>query len=62
MYLYQGGRDILFRIHGTNEPWSIGDQVSSGCIRLLNEDVADLYERVPVGTNVLVKRNGVYRV
>jgi lipoprotein-anchoring transpeptidase ErfK/SrfK len=62
MYLYQGGRDILFRIHGTNEPWSIGDQVSSGCIRLLNEDVADLYERVPVGTNVLVKRNGAYRV
>ncbi|WP_293860489.1 L,D-transpeptidase [uncultured Alsobacter sp.] len=62
MYLYQGGRDILFRIHGTNEPWSIGEQVSSGCIRLLNEDVADLYEKVPVGTNVLVKRNGVYRV
>jgi lipoprotein-anchoring transpeptidase ErfK/SrfK len=61
MYLYQDGHDILFRIHGTNEPWSIGEQVSSGCIRLLNEDVADLYERVPVGTNVLVKRNGVYR-
>ncbi|MHB2169781.1 L,D-transpeptidase [Alsobacter sp. R-9] len=62
MYLYQDGRDILFRIHGTNEPWSIGEMVSSGCIRLLNEDVADLYERVPVGTTVLVKRNGVYRV
>ncbi len=62
MYLYQGGRDILSRIHGTNEPWSIGEQVSSGCIRLLNEDVADLYEKVPLGTNVLVKRNGVYRV
>ena len=62
MYLYQDGHDILFRIHGTNEPWSIGEQVSSGCIRLLNEDVADLYSRVPVGTTVYVKRNGTYRV
>jgi len=62
LYLYQDGRDTLFRIHGTNEPWSIGEQVSSGCIRLLNEDVADLYQRVSVGTTVLVKRNGVYRV
>lgn len=62
LYLYQDGRDILFRIHGTNEPWSIGEQVSSGCIRLLNEDVADLYSRVNVGTTVYVKRNGVYRV
>jgi lipoprotein-anchoring transpeptidase ErfK/SrfK len=62
MYLYQDGRDILFRIHGTNEPWSIGEQVSSGCIRLLNEDVADLYSRVTIGTTVHVKRNGVYRV
>jgi lipoprotein-anchoring transpeptidase ErfK/SrfK len=62
LYLHQGGRDILFRIHGTNEPWSIGEQVSSGCIRMLNEDVADLYERVPVGTTVMVKRNGHYRV
>ena len=62
LYLHQGGRDILFRIHGTNEPWSIGEQVSSGCIRMLNEDVYDLYGRVPVGTTVLVKRNGRYRV
>jgi lipoprotein-anchoring transpeptidase ErfK/SrfK len=62
LYLYQGGRDILFRIHGTNEPWSIGEQVSSGCVRMLNEDVADLYNRVPVGATVLVKRNGHYRV
>src|ERR687884_77502 len=62
LYLDQGNRDILFRIHGTNEPWSIGEQVSSGCIRLLNEDVADLYNRVDVGTTVLVKRNGHYRV
>ncbi len=62
LYLYQGGRDILFRIHGTNEPWSIGEQVSSGCIRMLNEDVVDLYSRVPVGTTVLVRRNGQWRV
>ena len=62
LYLHQNGRDILFRIHGTNEPWSIGDQVSSGCIRMLNEDIYDLYGRVPVGTTVLVKRNGRYRV
>lgn len=62
LYLYQGNRDILFRIHGTNEPWSIGDQVSSGCIRMLNEDVVDLYDRVPVGASVMVRRNGRYRV
>ena len=58
LYLYQSGRDTLFRIHGTNEPWSIGEQVSSGCVRMLNEDVVDLYDRVPVGTTVLVRRNG----
>ena len=62
LYLYQNGGDTLFRIHGTNEPWSIGEQVSSGCVRMLNEDVADLYDRVPVGTTVYVKRNGRYRV
>jgi lipoprotein-anchoring transpeptidase ErfK/SrfK len=62
LYLYQGDRDILFRIHGTNEPWSIGEAVSSGCIRMLNEDIHDLYSRVPVGTTVMVKRNGRYRV
>ena len=54
LYLYQGNRDILFRIHGTNEPWTIGQQVSSGCIRMLNEDVIDLYGRVRVGTRMAV--------
>ncbi|MBX4954706.1 L,D-transpeptidase [Rhizobium lentis] len=44
----------LYRIHGTNAPWSIGSAVSSGCIRLRNEDVVDLYERVNVGTRVIV--------
>ena len=62
LYLYQGNRDILFRIHGTNEPWSIGEQVSSGCIRMLNEDIVDLYNRVPTGTTVLVRRGGRWRV
>jgi lipoprotein-anchoring transpeptidase ErfK/SrfK len=62
LYLYQNGADTLFRIHGTNEPWSIGEAVSSGCVRMLNEDVLDLYNRVPVGTTVLVRRNGRWRV
>ncbi len=44
----------LYRIHGSNEPWTIGTQVSSGCIRLRNEDVVDLYSRVKVGTKVIV--------
>jgi lipoprotein-anchoring transpeptidase ErfK/SrfK len=55
LYLYEGGRDTLYRIHGTNEPWSIGQAVSSGCIRMLNDDVKDLYERVPLGTPVIVR-------
>jgi len=50
--LYLG--DTLYRIHGTNAPWTIGTNVSSGCIRLRNEDVTDLYERVDVGTKVIV--------
>ena len=62
LYLYQGNRDTLFRIHGTNEPWSIGEQVSSGCVRMLNEDIVDLYERIPVGTTVRVRRGGTWRV
>jgi lipoprotein-anchoring transpeptidase ErfK/SrfK len=58
LYLYQNGRDTLYRIHGTNEPWSIGQNVSSGCIRLLNEDVVDLFTRVPVGARVVVLAAG----
>ena len=54
LYLYQGNRDTLYRIHGTGEPRSIGTAVSSGCIRLLHADVIDLYERVPTGTRVVV--------
>jgi lipoprotein-anchoring transpeptidase ErfK/SrfK len=54
MYLFQDGKDTLYRIHGTNEPQSIGKAVSSGCIRMLNADVIDLYNRVSVGTKVVV--------
>ena len=50
--LYLGSS--LYRIHGTNEPHTIGQNVSSGCIRMMNEDVIDLYERTPVGTRVEV--------
>jgi lipoprotein-anchoring transpeptidase ErfK/SrfK len=54
LYLYQGKKDTLYRIHGTAEPWTIGTNVSSGCIRLLNEEIADLYLRTPVNTRVVV--------
>ena len=54
LYLWQGKTDTLYRIHGTNEPESVGHDVSAGCIRMRNEDVVDLYERTPVGTRVVV--------
>jgi lipoprotein-anchoring transpeptidase ErfK/SrfK len=54
LYLFQGNVDTLYRIHGTFQVASIGKAVSSGCIRLLNADIADLYERVPLGTTVVV--------
>jgi lipoprotein-anchoring transpeptidase ErfK/SrfK len=54
LYLYRNGRDTLYRIHGTTEPWTIGKAVSNGCIRMVNEHVEDLYERVPVGAQVVV--------
>lgn len=54
-YLYRGGRDTNYRIHGTNEPYSIGTAVSSGCIRMLNHDVIDLFQRTKVGTPVIVR-------
>ena len=54
LYLYRGGQDTYFRIHGTNEPWLIGQAVSNGCIRMTNEDILHLYGRAPVGTHVLV--------
>ncbi|QFU16745.1 L,D-transpeptidase [Microvirga thermotolerans] len=58
LYLWQGNKDTLYRIHGTFEPWTIGTNVSSGCIRMINQDVIDLYNRVPVGTRVVVLPSG----
>lgn len=54
LYLYRDGRDTFFRLHGTTEPETIGQAVSSGCIRLFNQDIIDLYDRVPLGTRVTV--------
>lgn len=55
LYLYANGEDTLYRIHGTNEPNSIGKAMSSGCIRMLNQDIAELYDNVIVGTPVIVR-------
>jgi lipoprotein-anchoring transpeptidase ErfK/SrfK len=54
LYLFEGGRDTLYRIHGTTEPYTIGTKVSSGCIRMFNHDVIDVYNRVPSGATVIV--------
>jgi lipoprotein-anchoring transpeptidase ErfK/SrfK len=58
MYLYDGNKDTLYRIHGTNQPEYIGQAISSGCIRMTNEDVIDLYKRVKPGTVVVVLAPG----
>jgi lipoprotein-anchoring transpeptidase ErfK/SrfK len=54
LYLYAGGKDTLYRVHGTNQPEYIGRAISSGCIRVTNEDVIDLYSRVKIGAIVVV--------
>ena len=54
LYLFKGGRDTIFRIHGTNQPWTIGQNMSSGCIRMMNKDVEHLYARAGLGTKVIV--------
>jgi len=58
LYLYRGNQDTYFRLHGTIEPETIGQKVSSGCIRLFNHDVIHLYNRAPVGTQVVVLQEG----
>jgi lipoprotein-anchoring transpeptidase ErfK/SrfK len=58
LYLYRGNQDTYFRLHGTIEPETIGQKVSSGCIRLFNHDIIDLYNRAPVGTQVIVIQEG----
>ena len=54
LYLFQNGVDTYFRIHGTTQPQTIGRAASNGCIRMMNEHVVDLYNRVPIGTVVTV--------
>jgi lipoprotein-anchoring transpeptidase ErfK/SrfK len=55
IYLYSNGRDTLYRIHGTNNAPSIGEYETSGCFRLTNADVIELFKTVPEGTKVIVK-------
>lgn len=57
LYLFQNGEDTLYRLHGSPEWWSIGKSVSSGCVRLMNQDIIDLYDRVPQKTPVFVTAN-----
>ncbi len=59
LYLAQNGKDTYFRIHGTTQPNSIGQAMSSGCIRLFNQDIIDLYNRVPIGTEVVVSQSAI---
>ncbi|MTI45116.1 lipoprotein-anchoring transpeptidase ErfK/SrfK [Roseibium hamelinense] len=54
LYIFEGNKDTLYRVHGTNEEWSIGKAVSSGCVRLLQQDIIDLYNRVPNNTRIVV--------
>jgi lipoprotein-anchoring transpeptidase ErfK/SrfK len=58
LYLYHGNKDTLYRIHGTNQPEYIGQAISSGCIRMINEDVIDLFDRVRQGATVVVLAPG----
>ena len=58
LYLYEGNEDTIYRIHGTPEPWTIGLDVSSGCIRMRNDDITDLHSRIEVGTKVIVLMQG----
>jgi lipoprotein-anchoring transpeptidase ErfK/SrfK len=58
LYLYERNKDTLYRIHGTNQPEYIGQAISSGCIRMTNEDVIDLFDRVKVGATVVVLAPG----
>ncbi|MEM0900744.1 MAG: L,D-transpeptidase [Pseudomonadota bacterium] len=55
LYIYQDGVDTLYRLHGSPEWWSIGKSVSSGCVRLMNQDIIDLHSRVPSGTEIIVR-------
>ncbi|WP_313590999.1 L,D-transpeptidase [Agrobacterium cavarae] len=54
LYIFKDGRDTIYRLHGSPEWWTIGKSVSSGCVRLMNQDIVDLYSRVPDGTPIVV--------
>jgi lipoprotein-anchoring transpeptidase ErfK/SrfK len=54
LYIFDNGRDTIYRVHGSGEAWTIGNAVSSGCVRLLHQDVIDLYDRVSQGAPILV--------
>ncbi|WP_421930120.1 L,D-transpeptidase [Nitratireductor rhodophyticola] len=54
LYIFEDGKDTLYRVHGSPEWWTIGKSVSSGCVRMINQDVIDLYNRVPDGSPILV--------
>ncbi len=54
LYIFQGNVDTLYRVHGSPEYWTIGKAVSSGCVRMMNQDAIDLYNRVPTGSRILV--------
>lgn len=54
LYIFQGNVDTLYRIHGSPEYWTIGKAVSSGCVRMMNQDAVDLYNRVPTGSRIVV--------
>lgn len=55
LYIFENGEDTLYRLHGTPEYWTIGKAVSSGCVRLMNQDIIDLYDRVPSGSKLVVR-------
>jgi lipoprotein-anchoring transpeptidase ErfK/SrfK len=55
LYLYKGGKDTLFRIHGTNDAATVGGYVTSGCFRMTNADILEFYRRTPIGTRVVVR-------
>lgn len=58
LYIFQNGEDTLYRVHGSPEYWTIGRAVSSGCVRLMNQDIIDLYDRVPARTRIVVRGGG----
>lgn len=58
LYIHQNGRDTLYRVHGTHQPWSIGRAVSSGCIRMINQDVVHLHGNVRDGSPIVVIHDG----